>query len=538
MIIILAMFVFNTNTDIPLKITPDLARVLDQSQVSTKIPVIVHMAEQYPDLSMTVMPMSERARILKQIAATSQAALLAYLSRCDDEVADIRRFWVFNGFHVKATARIIEELAARNDVWFISPDAAIQLPEDEKTDGGAVEAIEWNIQRVMADSCWVAGFTGDSVLIGHLDTGVDFTHPALAGKFSGWWRDCVNGLPDPYDDQGHGTHTAGIICGGDGLGPFDEDIGVAPGAQLVVAKVFDQNGSGTYESIDSGFQWIADLKADSGVDIRAVSDSWGAYGTELHWWTFCAAWKSLEMLPVFGAGGNGPGSGTVAVPASYPLCLGVGSTDNGDNIASFSSRGPAPDLDPWNDTTNWYRPDWNLIKPDISAPGQNIRTCGPGGGYLVLSGTSLSTPHVAGAAAILCEANPAISIAHFYNCLLDNADKPSQGAPYPNNNYGWGRLNIWNALQAINSVQDRPAKTADARAAVHVYPNPARRVLFVSAPGGTRMTGVYDADGSLVKDVRTAPDGVWIDRLPAGVYFIKFENARDWTVFKKITVIK
>ncbi|HEX7320482.1 MAG TPA: S8 family peptidase [bacterium] len=540
MITILFLLAFNSTLFITGKVTPELARVLDQNPASAKISVIVHMGEQYPDLSTTNKPVSERARILKQIAATSQAPLITYLSQCDDKVSDIKRFWIFNGFHMKATARVIEELAGRDDVWFISPDAAIQLPADEKTSGsGAVEAIEWNILKVMADSCWVAGFTGDSVLIGHLDTGVDFTHPALAGKFSGWWRDFINGLPDPYDDQGHGTYVAGVLCGGDGLGPFTDDIGVAPGAQLVVAKIFDAGGGGSYEDIDSGMQWLADLKADSGVNIRAVTNSWGTMtATELHWWTFCAAWKSLEMLPVFAVGGYGPGAGTAGVPANYPLCLGVGSTDNSDNIASFSSRGPAPDMDPWNDMLNWYRPDWNLIKPDISAPGINIRTCGPGGGYLVLSGTSFSTPHVAGAAAILCEVNPAISITHLYNCLLDNADHPSQGAPYPNNNYGWGRLNVWNAFQAINSIQEKPAAVADTRGTVLVYPSPARSELFIKAPATSRITGIYSAGGFLIKDIRTRRDRIRLDGLPAGIYFLKFENEQDRAVFKKITVIK
>jgi bacillopeptidase F len=538
MITILFLLAFNTTLFAAGKITPELARVLDQSPVRAKIPVIVHMAQQYPDLSTAGMPVSERAQVLKQIAAASQGPLIAGLSQCENEASDIKRFWIFNGFHVKATGRIIKELAARRDVWFISPAAAVQLPADGKTGGGgAVEAIEWNIQKIMADSCWVAGFTGDSVLVGHMDTGADFTHPALAGKFSGFWHDFINGQPDPYDDHGHGTHTAGIVCGGDGLGPFSDDIGVAPGARLVAAKVFDQYGSGQYEDIDSGFQWIADLKADSGVDIRAVSNSWGTPGTELHWWTFCSAWKSLEILPVFGVGGQGPGSGTVCVPASYPLCLGVGSTDNADNIASFSSRGPAPDLDPWNDTLNWYRPDWGLIKPDIAAPGVNIRSSIPGGTYANWSGTSMSCPHVAGAAAILCEANPAVSIAHLYNCLLDNADHPAQGSTYPNNNYGWGRLNVWNAFLALNAIQEEPAETADTRG-ILVYPNPARRLLFIKAPATARAAGVYTVDGVLVKEILARRDRIQVGGLPAGIYFLKFDNDGDRAAFKKVTVIR
>jgi hypothetical protein len=121
-------------------------------------------------------------------------------------------------------------------------------------------------------------------------------------------------------------------------------------------------------------------------------------------------------------------------------------------MASFSSRGPAPNQSPWSDQANWARPDWNLIKPDISAPGVSVRSAAPGGGYQGMNGTSMASPHVTGAVAVCLQKNPVVDYATLYNILLDNADHPSQGTPYPNNDYGWGRLNVYAALNATPTV--------------------------------------------------------------------------------------
>uniref|UniRef100_A0A7V1EI48 Peptidase S8/S53 domain-containing protein n=1 Tax=candidate division WOR-3 bacterium TaxID=2052148 RepID=A0A7V1EI48_UNCW3 len=120
----------------------------------------------------------------------------------------------------------------------------------------------------MADSCWHRGYTGNGVIIGMLDSGIDTTHSALRGGKLIKWRDFQYNSPIPYDDElGLGTGYAGIICGGDGLGPFGDDIGVAPGAKLIVGRIV--------LSIDPllGLQWIASLKADSNFNIKGVNNS-------------------------------------------------------------------------------------------------------------------------------------------------------------------------------------------------------------------------------------------------------------------------
>jgi hypothetical protein len=431
------------------KMTPELKSQLLGVEADEKVYVIVHMIEEYPYENIKHLTVIEKAEIYRTIARTSQEPLIEYLKQFSNKAEIIRQFWVFNGFHMEATRNLIEDIAQRDDVWFIGHNAEMKLQPMERVSEFSSRAIEWNILKVQADSCWNAGFTGDGIIIGTIDTGVYPDHEALQGKWTGYWLDAVNGESLPYDDYyiGHGTFTLGIVLGGDGFGPFANDIGVAPGAQYVCAKCWDAAGQGSPATIDPCFEFMADLKEI--LDIRAVYNSWGVNSPlDLHYWQACETWKSLGILPVFSSGNTGPDPGTAESPGNYSTVIGVGATTESDDIATFSSRGPAPDLDPWNDPVNWYRPDWNLIKPDISAPGVNVRSAIKNGGYGIGNGTSASAPHVCGAAAILCQKNRHLTPEDLYNLMTNNLDVPIQGAPYPNNDYGWGRLNVWKALQA------------------------------------------------------------------------------------------
>lgn len=485
--------------------------------------VIVHIKAEYPYDLLEHLPIKEKAEILKVIARETQKPLVDYLRCFPEQVKGIEQFWVFNGLHIRATKRIINEIIKRDDIKYVLHDGTITIPETKKLPDSRIP--EWNISKVRADSCWNAGYTGDGIMIGHLDTGCDFTHPALSGKWSGYWRDCVNGQSQPYDDNGHGTLSAGIICGGDGSGPFINDIGVAPGAKLVCAKIFDQNGSGLYTWIDAGMQWIADLKVDSGVDIRAVSNSWGAGSYDLHFWNMCLAWKSIGILGIWSIGSSGPGQGTCSAPGNYPLVLGSGATDASDYIASFSSRGPAPDLPPWNDTIYWYRRDWNLTKPDIVAPGVNIRASYNGGGYVIVSGTSWTNPHIAGSVAILCEANPNLTVTELYNLFLDNADATPGGNP--NNTYGWGRLNVWRTLQSALNINEKESNKPSEQ--ITILPNPCQGRIKIEPSDVNHSIILYDITGRKIYKT-TVPKNLTILDLPTdlknGVYFLRIETQK------------
>ncbi len=186
--------------------------------------------------------------------------------------------------------------------------------------------------------------------------------------------------------------------------------------------------------------------------------------------------KSLEIIPVFSIGNGGPVPSTANTPGNYPLVLGVGASNNNDSIVIFSSRGSAPDSFPWDDTIYSYRNDWNLTKPDLSAPGYSIRTAWNNHQYTTIHGTSFSCAHATGAVAILLDKNSSLLITVVYNILLNNADRPSQGAPYLNNKYGWGRLNVWKALQAITGIQER----VELMSMMVVSPNPFKNNLDIT----------------------------------------------------------
>ncbi|HEX7319475.1 MAG TPA: S8 family serine peptidase [bacterium] len=441
---------------VPGKLTPDLLPVLENAQLNEKIVVIVNMDTEYPYANLEGMNPQEKCGVFKQVADNSQKDIVAYIRSLPANKAEMGgQFWIFNGFHVKATKDVVQELARRDDVWFICSNAVVKLdfiPGEETLNS---RVAEWNIAKICADSCWLAGYDGTGVIVGHIDTGVLTTHAALTGKWlSPYWVDGVAFQGTPYDDHGHGTHTMGTICGGDGYGTFTDDVGVAYGAQFIPTKAFDAGGSGTNAAIDTCMQYLANLKA-GGIDIRVIGNSWGnSNGSELYFWTKVLNWKALGVLPVFSNGNSGPGSGTVGAPGSYPLTIGVGSTNSGDAVSNFSSRGPAPDIDPINNPTYWYYSTWNLLKPDVSAPGENVRSSLNTGGYGAMSGTSMASPHVTGGTAVLLQKNMNLTVQDLYDLFYQNCDQPS-GYTYPNYDYGWGRINLWRSLQAV-PTSNRP----------------------------------------------------------------------------------
>ncbi|MEO0276401.1 MAG: S8 family serine peptidase, partial [candidate division WOR-3 bacterium] len=439
----------------------------------------------------------------------------------------------------KATKEVIEELAKREEVEYIIEDFVIQIEEVRNSEELTPLTPPWNIIRVKADSCWMIGYTGEEIIIGHMDTGVDVNHPALAGKWlSPYWYDPINGQTNPYDDNGHGTHTMGIILGGDGLGPFQYDIGVAPGAKFVACKVCNSSGLCASSAIHSGFQQIATWKSQ-GVPIAAVSNSWGSSNTtSLEFWDDCMNWRNLGVFPVFLLQRTGSVPGTVGTPGNFPIVIGVGPASD------TTQKGPAPNQPPWNDSQYWMRPDWNLTKPDICAPNLNIYSSLPGGSYGYMSGASLATPHVTGAIAIINQKNPILDVPTIYNLLLDYADKPPQGAPYPNNTYGWGMLNIYQALLNTPPVNIKEEKISTPLF-LRIYPTITKGEIYLDymIPKNSKAEiNVLSPAGAKVKTISTSLEKngnvkkVSLKELPEGIYIIKVNTPYNSTKDKVILV--
>lgn len=441
-------------------IEPNLERKLLTVEPDEYITINIHLQER-PDL--TVFPASttpeEKVVYLKDFAARTQAELLGYIDALGINVTDIHAWWISNVITLRARPGVIPMIAQRSDVDYVVEDMIVEI--DRTVSEPDAMAPAWNIAKVMADSCWNAGFDGRGVVLGNIDTGVYTSHSGFGGRWrtvNGWF-DGVNGQPTPYDDHGHGTHTMGTICGGTYSGT---EYGVAKGAPFICAKALNASGQGNSMTTRPCMQWLANLGSQS---ARAVGNSWGFSGnpTILEYWDDVINLRNLGIYMIFSIGNDGSGSGTAGPPGNFPTVIGVGATDNADNIASYSSRGPAPNQSPWNETRYWPRADWNLIKPNLSAPGSNVTSFSPSGGTATMSGTSMACPHVAGAAGILLQKNPTLDFTQIYNLLLDNIDRPSQGGTYPNNNYGWGRLNVWKALRATAAI-NKPVLVYDKNA--------------------------------------------------------------------------
>jgi|GEM_PF-4403680 len=220
-------------------------------------------------------------------------------------------------------------------------------------------------------------FDGKGVKVAVLDTGVDTDHPGLRGKIARAVDFADTG--SPKDKFGHGTHVTGIIAGE--LGNF---VGMAPGVEIYSAKVLDDLGYGTWRSILDGLFWAV----NEGVEIINMSLGGGKCGGD------CPACRAVDwarkkgVLVVVSAGNSGPSKYTVTCPGNSRGAVTVGAWDGENGVAKFSSRGPTLD---------------GRIKPELVAPGVNVLSFAPGGGFQLASGTSMSAPHVSGGAALILQ---------------------------------------------------------------------------------------------------------------------------------------
>ncbi|SFF47191.1 Serine protease, subtilisin family [Actinacidiphila alni] len=248
--------------------------------------------------------------------------------------------------------------------------------------------------QIGAPAAWSAGYDGTGVKVAVLDTGIDATHPDLKGKVVAEHN--FTPAPSADDFVGHGTHVASTIAGS-GTASAGRHEGVAPGARLLNGKVLDDDGYGDDAGIIAGMQWAVDQGADVVNMSLGQDDTPGADPVEDALNTLS---EQSGTLFVVAAGNTGPAAGTVSSPAAAAEALTVGAVDHDDVPAAFSSRGPTADGD---------------LKPDLTAPGVDIIAAKAahgvigdpaGDGYVSLSGTSMATPHAAGAAALLAQQHP------------------------------------------------------------------------------------------------------------------------------------
>jgi subtilisin family serine protease len=261
----------------------------------------------------------------------------------------------------------------------------------------------WGVRRLKADRLWAAGFTGKGVVVGHLDTGVDGSHPALNGAIGAFAEFDMAGdkvaNAQASDSGEHGTHTAGIIAGRSGLkGSF----GMAPDARLASAMVIE--GGQVVDRILAGLDWMI------AEGVRIMSMSLGLRGFTPAFQAVIDALCAANVLPIIAIGNEGPN--TSRSPGNYANALSVGAIDEHDQIPDFSG------------SQQFDRPD-NALTPDLVAPGAAILSCVPGGAYKIMDGTSMATPHVAGLAALLLSAEKNATAIQLKQAILDSCALPA-----------------------------------------------------------------------------------------------------------------
>ena len=421
-------------------------------------------------------------------ARTTQGPILEWLR---ERKLEHRSFYIVNAILVKGTREIAEALAARSDVVRVEGNPLIHnnLPQP----GPAVEArlylqrpdtIEPGINYIHAPQVWALGFTGQDIVVASADTGVRWTHNALKPHYRGWdgqnadhdynWHDaihdsvgnpCGNDSPFPCDDHSHGSHTTGTMIGDDGMG---NQIGMAPAAKWIACRNIDgpQNLGSPARYIECMEFFLAPypIGGGQGDPTKApdvTNNSWDCPPSE-----GCSpdtlqaaveAQAAAGIMMVVAAQNYGPNCSTVQnPPAIYAAAYSIGALVTGtDTIAIFSSRGPVA-ID-----------GSGRIKPDITAPGTGTRSCSNAGdnSYTIFSGTSMATPHISGAMALLWSAIPSL------RNQIDASRTALNDAAYfisstqcgdvgpPNNVYGWGRVNIFAAVSGA-SPTPTPTPTA------------------------------------------------------------------------------
>ena len=432
-----------------------------------------------------------------------------------------RSLWVANVIYVEGELAQLEYLAEHELVDYITPVPTLSLPS--VTDLRDATPT-WGVEYVQAPEVWDLGYRGQNITVGGQDTGYDWQHPALRGKYRGddedhdyHWHDAIHtpirtnvtnpcgyGTTEPCDDGAHGTHTMGTAVGSTPT----EAIGVAPDADWIGCRNMDQ-GFGTPYTYIECFEWfVAPTRLDgSDPDPARAPDvlinSWAC--PEVEGCTpelnelmeqVVSNVQAAGIMVVVSAGNNGPSCSSVQYPPSiFEASYAVGAHNSDGSIAGFSSRGPS-----------LFYPT-PILKPDIAAPGVAVRSSVTGGGYASFSGTSMAGPHVSGVVALMLSANPALRgkperIADILNATA--TPRPSSqdcgdyiGSTVPNAVYGYGYVD---ALAAVQRSLDL-LPIYDEATAIAVFPNPASEALYVHVDGTGEarvMFSLYDRVGRLV----------------------------------------
>lgn len=433
-------------------VSPELQSELNAVAPNARIPVIITLTDRV-DLSAYAKQglVQRRPRLvsaLRSLAALRLAPLKRFIR--NRTAGGIRELWLINGVAATLPASTIQLLQSFPGIASVRPDEVIQLPEVLAAGTGPVE---WNIQAVNADAVWDLGIDGSGIVVANMDSGVDANHADLMGRWRGGsnsWYDPNGEHPSvPYDKTGHGTGVMALMVGGDATG---SSIGVAPGAQWIAAKIFNDAGQAFTSAIHMAFQWMLDPDDDPSTadspDI--VNNSWGYPDLPdvcyLEFQYDIQALQTAGIAVIFSAGNNGPNPSSSISPANNPESFAVGSVSDTLAISSTSSRGPSACVIE------------NNFFPEVVAPGVYVKTADLTSGGLFpteaayVSGTSFAAPHVSGAMALLRQAFPGLGPPEIETALELTAQ--DLGTAGPDDVYGYGMINVLAAYQHLVPCTD------------------------------------------------------------------------------------
>ena len=487
--------------------------------------------------------------------------------------APYRSFFVVNAIHCRGGLRLARQLAQLEEVDNLQPNPKVALdmpaPPPETAALNFREGVEWGIAAIGADQVWSLGYTGQGVVIGGQDTGVEWGHPALKETYRGWdgasadhnynWHDAIHNIdslngppylpaanpcglstPVPCDDHNHGTHTIGTMTGS--TSDQGTSIGVAPDAKWIACRNMER-GYGSPASYIECFEWflaptnLAGENPDPEKAPHVIANSWSCPELEgctpANFETMAAVVNTLKaagIVVVVSAGNSGSECHTVSTPAAiFEHSFSVGATRQNDTIANFSSRGTV--------TVDGS----GRLKPNVAAPGVGVRSSIRNGGFATYSGTSMAGPHVAGAVALIISARPELAgQVETIESLLESTARPMlstqdcggvPGMSVPNAVYGHGRIDVRSAVEA--ALEATPTKGTEQKGPIVASPNPVQQTLTLIAPRPFHQDQplqLLDLSGRVVQSVvwpaRTAQLQLKVQHLPNGVYLYRL-GAKD-----------
>lgn len=475
---------------------------------------------------------------LKSHAELSQRGIVQYM---DEHEIDHQRFFVFNGVQAYLSQEQAYEIIEKFDVQKIVYNVPTPMLATDK--GAKSESrmdAEWGIQKIKADSVWQMGFQGEGVVVGGQDTGYDFDNSLILPKYRGYedemnidhnynWHDAIDTLnplhgdtiSDPFinpnpcgflsefpcDDHGHGSHTMGTMVGSDST----NNIGVAPVASWIGCRNMDR-GWGKPSTYTECFEWFlapTDLEGQNADPTRAphvINNSWGCppeEGCNPDNWSFMETvvnnLTAAGVVVVVSAGNDGwAGCSSVWTPAAiFENSFSVGATRSDDSKPGFSSIGPV-----MVDSSG-------RLKPDVVAPGVEVRSIWLNDGFNTIQGTSMAGPHVAGAVALIISARPSLAgqvdeIKEILKStavpLVDSTEcLGNMALDVPNFYYGHGRIDALAAVKMaieITDVDEDPILDE-----IKVYPNPNQGEFLITSVAGSDLGEIYirDISGKLIQ---------------------------------------